>query len=103
MVYLYRGFLLAEPIILLLPSNSDGGNGLDETVVQYRLAAVKLAHEAGTELVDMEMVYNPSPQDFRKSRFIDEVHPSVHGHADIASELCEIVRFNETISPLLCL
>ena len=47
MVYLYRGFLLAEPIILLLPSNSDGGNGLDETVVQYRLAAVKLAHEAG--------------------------------------------------------
>ena len=95
MVYLYRGFLLAEPIILLLPSNSDGGNGLDETVVQYRLAADKLAYDSGVELVDMEMVYNPLPQNSRKSRFIDEVLPSVHGHADIASELCEIVRLDE--------
>ena len=102
MVYLYRGFLLAEPIILLLPSNSDGGNGLDETVVQYRLAAVKLAHEAGTRwwIWKWSTIHRLN---FRKSRFIDEVHPSVHGHADIASGLCEIVRFNETISPLLCL
>ena len=79
----------AEPIILLLPSNE---SGLDETMVRYRLVADKLAYENGVNLVDMEKVFKQLPSEKRKLRFIDEVHPSVLGHAEIATELCNIVR-----------
>ena len=84
----------AEPIILLLPSNKSEGNLPDEATLQYRLRADKIAYEEGVELVDMEMIYEPLPEEALGTRFVDEVHPSIQGHADIASELCELIRVN---------
>lgn len=81
-----------QVVILLLPTNRSGPHPTAFEQRPYRSYADMVAADKGVEIIDMDIVYEPLPAQSLKNRFIDLVHPGALGHADIASELCEIMR-----------
>ena len=73
-----------QRVMLLLPTNVRMGQPREAK--EYRLIAQKIAQQHGALVVDMD----DFESDFSlRERFLDVVHPSVLGHAEIAEKLCE--------------
>jgi hypothetical protein len=79
-------------VVLLLPTNRSGPHPTPSEQRPYRSYADMVAVEKKIEIIDMDMVYEPLPAPSLEDRFVDFVHPAASGHADIASELCEVIR-----------
>ena len=82
----------AKVVFLQHPTNRALFEDADPIAQDYRHGLDAAASKAGFMVLDMDMVYQPLPKRALKDRFLDEVHPSIQGHADIASELCELIR-----------
>ena len=74
-------------VVLLLPTNLSMGQ--PKEAKDYRTIAKKLAKKHGALVVDMDdFTSNFTFQE----RFLDVVHPSSLGHAEIASAVCGILK-----------
>ena len=76
-----------QRVMLLLPTNMSMGQPREAK--EYRSIAQRIAQQHGALVVDMD----DFESDFSfQERFLDVVHPSVLGHAEIARALCEVLE-----------
>jgi lysophospholipase L1-like esterase len=81
----------ALPVFLLLPHPYDDlGRALPERLLRYRRAMRTIAGAAAVPLVDCESWFGAHPSG--GSRFSDDIHPNVQGHAAIAEALSALLR-----------
>lgn len=85
----------AQALILQLPTNRSKPHPEMEEIQGYKSSGDRVGRDRNVPVLDMDMVYLPLPPSSISDRFVDFVHPSPSGHADIATELCEIILLNE--------
>lgn len=81
----------ARPIFLILPANRLGEHPPDEVLLPYQDNHREVAAARGALCVDMDTRWREHGDATLSRWFMDRVHPSAEGHADIADALAPVL------------